>query len=422
MKQETTTKPNNKLWTRDFTIITLGSVISMLGNDAAGFAMSLLVLDYTDSGFYYALYLALYLLPSIFVPILSGPFLDRFSRKRAIWTLDFCSAGLYTLLALMLGLGRFSFAIFAAATFLMGCIDGVYQVAYESFYPLLISEGNFTKAYSISSTLETMTFVMMPVSAFFYNTVGIVWLFAFNAATFFIAALFELQIKTQEQYVAERGRETLEKTRNVARQFAGDFKQGIAFLLSEPGLLAITAYFMFSSLFSGVSQTIDLPYFRGAFENGEYVFTVVWGMCTIGRMIGGALHYKIKFPTQAKYAIALAVYVVTSVLEGTYLYCPVPVMMVMTFLTGILGVTSYNIRVSATQSYVADEKKGRFNGIWSTLMTVGALLGQLAGGALAEVFPPRAVVSVFALITALAAVCFIGGRKRAVSQIYNTQV
>ena len=51
MKEQTTTKPNNRLWTRDFTIITLGSVISMLGNDAAGFAMSLLVLDYTGSGF-----------------------------------------------------------------------------------------------------------------------------------------------------------------------------------------------------------------------------------------------------------------------------------------------------------------------------------------------------------------------------------
>ena len=61
MKKETTTKPNNRLWTRDFTIITLGSVISMLGNDAAGFAMSLLVLDYTGSSFYYAVYLAVYL-------------------------------------------------------------------------------------------------------------------------------------------------------------------------------------------------------------------------------------------------------------------------------------------------------------------------------------------------------------------------
>ena len=40
---EKTTRP--KLWTRDFTIITAGSVISMFGNAMSGFAMSLMVLD-----------------------------------------------------------------------------------------------------------------------------------------------------------------------------------------------------------------------------------------------------------------------------------------------------------------------------------------------------------------------------------------
>ncbi|SDB59505.1 MFS transporter [Butyrivibrio sp. INlla16] len=40
------TKTKNPLWTRDFTIITVGSVISMFGNSMAGFAMSLMVLGF----------------------------------------------------------------------------------------------------------------------------------------------------------------------------------------------------------------------------------------------------------------------------------------------------------------------------------------------------------------------------------------
>ena len=46
----------NPLWTKDFTIITIGSVVSMLGSALSGFAMSLLVLDYTKSTFMFALY------------------------------------------------------------------------------------------------------------------------------------------------------------------------------------------------------------------------------------------------------------------------------------------------------------------------------------------------------------------------------
>ncbi|MFR5782338.1 MAG: hypothetical protein ACLUEK_11115 [Oscillospiraceae bacterium] len=49
--------PKPRLWTRDFTIITLGTVVSMLGNAVSGFAISMLVLDYTGSVFLYTLYM-----------------------------------------------------------------------------------------------------------------------------------------------------------------------------------------------------------------------------------------------------------------------------------------------------------------------------------------------------------------------------
>ena len=61
------------LWTRDFTIITLGTVISMFGSAVSGFAIGLLVLDYTSSVFLYALFMVCYSLPRIVLPLLAGP-------------------------------------------------------------------------------------------------------------------------------------------------------------------------------------------------------------------------------------------------------------------------------------------------------------------------------------------------------------
>ncbi|HAE16013.1 MAG TPA: MFS transporter, partial [Erysipelotrichaceae bacterium] len=55
----------NTLWTRDFTIITIGSVISMLGNAMSGFAISLMVLDFTESTMLYAIFLAVFTIPQI---------------------------------------------------------------------------------------------------------------------------------------------------------------------------------------------------------------------------------------------------------------------------------------------------------------------------------------------------------------------
>ncbi len=94
-------------------------------------------------------------------------------------------------------------------------------------------------------------------------------------------------------------------------------------------------------------------------------------------------------------------------------------MMLLCFIVGIGGVTSYTIRISATQSYVPDEKKGRFNGAFNMLSTIGALAGEFTAGILSESFPERTVLLASMLLCALAAVIFIGGGRKHVAAIYN---
>ena len=112
-------------------------------------------------------------------------------------------------------------------------------------------------------------------------------------------------------------------------------------------------------------------------------------------------------------------YLVISVLEGVYLFTPVPVMMIFCFIVGIGGITSYTIRISATQSYVPDERKGRFNGAFNMLSTAGALLGEVLAGVLTLLIPERVVLLAVMLLCALAAAVFIGGGRKHVAPIYN---
>ena len=411
-------KTASPLWTRDFTINTLGSVVSMLGNSLSGFAMSLMVLDISQSTLLYAVYIAMYTLPQLFVPIVSGAILDRFSRKKTIYTLDFISASLYALMALLLTTGWFSFPVFAVYCFVLGSIQSMYMVAYQSFYPLLISEGNFQKAYSIASVLETLSAVMVPLSAFLYRQIGLSPLLGINALCFLIAAIMETRIGADEHYL-ETQKETKQSELSGSRQVLSDIREGFSYLVGEKGLLAIAIYFFFSAICGGVSSVIVLPWFKSVYENGEYLYMLVWGMALVGRAIGGMIHYRLNIPAKFRFTVALTVYVVISVLEGVYLFTPIPVMMVMCFVVGIGGVTSYTIRISATQSYVPDERKGRFNGAFNMLSTSGALLGEVLAGALTVLIPERFVLLTVMLLCVLAAVVFIGGGRKHVMPIYN---
>jgi MFS-type transporter involved in bile tolerance (Atg22 family) len=96
--------------------------------------------------------------------------------------------------------------------------------------------------------------------------------------------------------------------------------------------------------------------------------------------------------------------------------------MILCFVSGIFGVTSYTIRISATQNYVPDEKKGRFNGAFNMLNTTGSFVGDLLAGALTMIFAPRSVLMVFMVINSISAIIIIGSHKNSVSAIYNTEL
>ncbi len=427
---------NKKLWTPDFTILTLGTIVSMFGNAISGFAMGLLVLDYTNSTMLYSIYLVCNNLPRLVMPLIAGPYLDRFSRKRMIYTLNFFASGLYLIVSLLVSRSLLSYPLILVFTMLVGSIDSVYSVSYDSFYPMLISEGNFSKAYSISSLIYPLaTTIMVPVAGVAYATVGVEPLFLFNAATFFVAAVLQTRIRTRETHMKDT-----QKASFSFRRYADDFKGGLSYLRSEKGLLTITAYFCVSTLVSGAAGALLLPFFKShtfaipeslsflmRFMKTEEgigvgIYSLVMSIATFGRLIGGVVHYKFHYPVDKKFSIALFVYAAICFIEGSYLYMPVAVMMVMELCTGMLGVTSFNIRISATQNYVKDEVRGRFNGIFSMVNVLGMIFGQLIAGGLSTVMQPRTIISILMALNLVAVYAIMYRNRKHVKLIYNRQV
>lgn len=405
---------NNRLWTKDFTIITLGTVVSMFGSAISGFAMGLLVLDYTESTMLYALYQVCYFLPRVVMPLFVGPYLDRFSRKKVIYGLDFFSAAFFTAVYFVLRTGYFNYPVFLAACILIGATDSVYGVAYESFYPQLISEGNFSRAYAVSTMIYPLaTTIMVPISAYFYNMIGIAPLFLFNGITFFIAAVAETQIGAIEKHI--------ESARQTARTFWSDLKSGIGYIKGEKGLSAITVYFAINTLLSSAQGVLALPWLKAS-DIGVEGYAYIMAVSTAGRLIGALIHYRKKVPVNRKFAVALFVYLAICVLDGSYLFLPFGVMLAFNFLVGLFGVTSYNIRISATQHYVPDEIRGRFNGTFQMLTMFGGMVGQLAAGALGEYFDAPYVIAGAMALCIIAILVLVLGNSTHIKKIYNQEV
>ena len=422
-----TKKPSQGLWTWDFTIITVGSIVSLIGGVLSSFAMSMMVLDYTGSVFLYALYNASYQIPMLVCPILAGPYLDRMSRKKVIYRLDFLSAGLFALLFLLLRGGWFSYPALLCFSLLRGSIDSVYLVAYDSLYPNLVAEQNLSKAYSVSGMLQSIMMMAYPLGALAYDLLrGVEPLFAINAVCFFIGACFERCVRHQETHMDAA---PPADGAGALKRFGRDLKEGVDYIAGEKGLLAITLYFMFSNFTGSGSGGLYLPFFRSHAAlfaawpvAAVTLYTIVSSFAEAGRVAGGLVQYKVRLPAKKKFAVAMTVYALINVIEGGILFLPIPLMALTFFVDGMLGVTSYNIRIAATQSYIPDRKRARFNGAFQMLTSLGSLCGTLLAGSLAEFLPERGVVLLFSAVGLAAAWLFIFRRRREVAAIYNREV
>ena len=115
----------------------------------------------------------------------------------------------------------------------------------------------------------------------------------------------------------------------------------------------------------------------------------------------------------------MTVYVTICFLEMGELFVPIPFMVAMFFLEGLLSVTSFNIRISATQSYLPDTKRARFNGTFSMLCSMGSIVGTLLSGALAEALPERGIIIGFNVLSLVAAYFLMYRGRSHVKKIYN---
>lgn len=415
-----------KLWTYDFTVITIGSLISMVGNTMAGFSISLLVLDYTGSTFLYMLFNVAAQVPMLICPVIAGPYLDRMSRKRVIYTLDYLCAAIYLVIAFLLWRGWFSYPLLLLFSVLVGSDNSVYSVAYDSFYPNLITEGNQRKAYSVSSMLWPLAAMSAPVAAALYDALGSAApIFVINAACFFTAACFERTIRHRETHM-DRAAPAGEL--GTLARFRRDFREGVDYIRGERGLLVITLYFTVSNLCGGTGQLM-LPFFRSHAHlfsawpvAAATLYAIVSNFNTAGRFAGGLLQYRLRFPKEKKFAIALTVYTSLCFLESSALFLPIPLMALSFFIAGSLAVTSFTIRAAATQAYVPDEKRARFNGVFLMATSLGSVIGSLLAGALAEFLPERAIIVGANLLVLVAVYLLMYRGREHVSAIYNRDV
>ena len=402
------------LWTKNFTIITLGTVASAIGGSAMNFALSLVVYDQSQSTFLTGLFSAVALLPQLVLPLVAGPWLDRFRRKPIIVGLDFLSGLLYLIFGAYLLGAPFQFSLYLIFAFVVGCIGAVYELAYTSLYPNLIPEGFSQKGYTVSGMIyPTVTVLITPAAAFFYVRFGLPAICLGEGVLLLLSSLLETQIRVKEK-VGERRSFCWQEYRN-------DLAQAWQYLKKQKGLLRIYGYMPITQGIGMGCSTLLVAWFQSTPGLGAERYSLFTAAEFVGRTLGGVVHYRFEIPAKRRSSFAYFVYQRYSVMDGILLLLPYPLMMLNRAICGFLGINSATLRESSVQNYIPDHMRAKLNSFFSMLMGASVVVFRLLIGAVGEIFPAPACVLFFAVLNIV--LCYLivyrGSGKTDVQQVYN---
>lgn len=404
------------LWTKNFTIITLGTLISAIGGVAMQLALTLVVFDETESTLLSGLFAAASMVPGMTLPILLAPLIDRCNRKRMIVSLDYINAAIYMLIFLYIRAHGFQYGAYILFSFICGSIGAVYSITYSSWYPDLIPVGFEQKGYSVSSFIYPITTTLVtPLAAIAYSRWGVEYIILAEGVLLAVAATFESFIKWKHTPV-ERKQESL---RERAKAYFYDMTESFRYLKQEKGIRNMYIYMTITNAAGNGNSLMTMAHFQSSNILTTTMYSLLTSAETIGRTVGAVVHYLFKIPRNRRYWLTVRVYMLYEICDGVLLFLAYPVMLVLRFLCGFLGVNTATLREAATQSYLPQDMRARINGLFHVLMNMGMLLVQLLAGALGEMFSYRYVALGFASVAFSCILIFIVRNKKDVRKIYE---
>ena len=401
------------VWSWNFTVITLGTLISAIGGAGITLGLSLVVFDQTQSTLLSGLYTAISMIPGITLPVLFGPLVDKANRKHIIVGLDTLSGLIYLSFMVYISKTGFSYGAYLLFNLVTGCIWQVYNLAYASLYPDLIPEGMEQKAYAVSGMVYPIaSTIVTPVAAILYANWGIEILFLIVGVSLLIGAAFESRIRYA--YVRKKAED-----KGGLRQYISDILEGFRYLKREKGIRSIYSYMMITNATGSANSKMVMAHFQTSSALTTAMYGLLTSAETIGRLIGSAVHYVLKIPEEKRYALTVRVYAIYELCDGFMLFMAYPVMLVLRFACGFLGSQTAAIRNAAVQKYLPSDMRARVNGLLTVLMALGMMVVQLGVGALGEVLPYRVVALLFSGFSLAAILVLIVRNRKHVEPIYN---
>jgi MFS family permease len=256
---------------RSFTLLWSGQLVSTIGSALNSLAAGILVFRLTHTALSVGLMLVATALPSVFVGLIAGVFVDRLDRKKILITSDLLRA---LLVALIPFLVHTNIVWLYIIVLLCSAVGQFYEPAHESLLPDVATDEELAAANSLMAiSAFGSTAVGFAAAGLIASAASIDWAFYIDAITFIFSAGCILIIRIAP--LAVQG-----KT-NVSAVVT-NLKTGIRTLFSNPVLRSLFFIYIPVFLSFGLWNSLLLPFAVRALKATDFQYSLQEAVTSVG--------------------------------------------------------------------------------------------------------------------------------------------
>ena len=260
---------------RSFTLMWTGQLISTAGSALTSLAAGILVYRLTGSALSVGLMMMATAMPTLFVGLIAGVFVDRYDRRNIMIAADLIRGALVLLIPFLI-LTNIAWLYILVA--LASAVGQFFDPAYASVLPEIASDEELAAANSMVtiSSIGAQA-IGFAAAGFIASRLDITWAFYIDAISFVFSAACVLLIRVAPLKV--------EGETNIPA-IMRNLRTGAKIIVDTPSLRSLFLIYVPVFVIYGLNNALLLPFARRALHATEFEYGLIEGVTTVGFVLG----------------------------------------------------------------------------------------------------------------------------------------
>ncbi|QEZ67624.1 MFS transporter [Paraclostridium bifermentans] len=370
---------------KDFSLLMAATFISTVGTIVQNTALSLYVLDTTQSSVKFASVLVLSSLPQLILGPFCGVISDWVDRKKFMVILNMISAMVIIVPTILLFNNKITLSVIYAIVITLGFIMAFYSPTSAGLIRIIVKDKNLSDAYAVNSFIDSIEYMIAPmIGAIVYSLFGLKIIFLLNGLSFILAAILQFKIHIPLK------KETIDKL--SLKKFNSDFSQGITYIFNNKNLWYLAVTIMLFNFFSAPLFSVGTGYIaKLQFKVSNEQFSLIETIGVIASFMGPFLYAFTKNKISLQKLFQLSIFIsaililLISLISTNFLnnlFGSYVLYLILFFIISLVEGPLNIAIMTLIQNSIDIEYIGRSNGIITTMFIGLVPLGQLFYGML----------------------------------------